>query len=204
MLEPGWRWSEHVKPLAGTEWCEAPHVQYHVAGALRIIMADGTEFAAHPGEVTSLPAGHDAYVVGDEPVIVFDWYGASAPVFPKKVLEMPRLQGKSFDSPNETRTPAKARIELVTLGRLTFARGTLEPGWRWSSHVKPVVGLESCQRRHVKFFVSGRQRIRMDDGTEIQFGPGDVCVIDPGHDGWVVGDAPNVLWISPTPRDRGA
>jgi len=78
VLEPGWRWSEDVKPIAGTEWCEAPHFQYHVSGVLHLIMSDGTEFDARPGEVTSLPAGHDAYVVGDEPVVIVDWYGASA------------------------------------------------------------------------------------------------------------------------------
>jgi hypothetical protein len=76
VLEPGWRWSEHVRPIAGTEWCEAPHFQYHVAGVLRIIMDDGSEFDAGPGEVTSLPARHDAYVVGDEQVVIVDFYGA--------------------------------------------------------------------------------------------------------------------------------
>jgi hypothetical protein len=77
VLEPGWRWSEHVKPIAGTELCEAPHFQYHVRGTLHIVMGDGTEFDARPGDVTALPEGHDAWVVGDEPVIVVDWYGAS-------------------------------------------------------------------------------------------------------------------------------
>jgi hypothetical protein len=75
-LEPGWRWSQHVKSIARTELCEAPHFQYHLSGVLRIAMADGTEFDAHPGEVTALPSGHDAWVVGDEPVVVVDWHGA--------------------------------------------------------------------------------------------------------------------------------
>ncbi len=75
--EPGWRWSTHVKPIAGTPLCEAPHFQYHVSGTIHIVMADGTEFDAGPGAVTSLPAGHDAWVVGDEDVIVVDWWGAS-------------------------------------------------------------------------------------------------------------------------------
>ncbi len=78
VLEPGWRWSEHVKPVAGTELCEAPHFQYHVSGTLRIRTADGTEFDAVPGQVTSLPSGHDAWVVGSDPVVVVDWYGASS------------------------------------------------------------------------------------------------------------------------------
>jgi hypothetical protein len=76
-LQPGWRWSEHVKPIAGTQWCEAPHFQYHLAGTLHVLMADGTEFDAGPGDVTALPQGHDAWVVGDEPVVVVDWWGAS-------------------------------------------------------------------------------------------------------------------------------
>ena len=77
VLQPGWRWSEHVKPIAGTDWCEAPHFQYHVSGTLHVKMADGHEFDARPGDVTALPSGHDAWVVGDEPVVVVDWWGAS-------------------------------------------------------------------------------------------------------------------------------
>ena len=75
-FEPGWRWSEHVKPIAGTEWCEAPHFQYHLSGRLHIVDSSGEEFEAGPGDVTRLPAGHDAWVVGDEPVVVVDWSGA--------------------------------------------------------------------------------------------------------------------------------
>jgi quercetin dioxygenase-like cupin family protein len=77
ILQPGWRWSDHVKPIAGTDWCEAPHFQYHVSGTLRVKMADGQEFDARPGDVTALPSGHDAWVVGDEPVVLVDWWGAS-------------------------------------------------------------------------------------------------------------------------------
>ena len=78
VFEPGWRWSEHVRPIAGTHSCEAPHFQYHVSGRLAIRMDDGSEFVAGPGDVTSLPSGHDAWVVGDEPVVVVDWFGASS------------------------------------------------------------------------------------------------------------------------------
>ena len=77
VLQPGWRWSNDVKPIAGTDSCTAPHVQYHVSGQLAIRMDDGTELVARPGDVTSLPEGHDAWVVGDEPVVVVDWFGAS-------------------------------------------------------------------------------------------------------------------------------
>ena len=77
VFEPGWRWSNDVKPLAGTASCLAPHFQYHVSGQLGIRMDDGTEFIAGPGDITSLPSGHDAWVVGSEPVVVVDWFGAS-------------------------------------------------------------------------------------------------------------------------------
>ena len=77
VLQPGWRWSEHVKPIAGTDLCLAPHFQYHVQGHLRIRLADGTELDSRPGDVTALPEGHDAWVVGDEPVVLVDWWGAS-------------------------------------------------------------------------------------------------------------------------------
>ena len=76
-FQPGWRWSKHMKANAGTKSCEAPHFQYHLAGRLAIKMDDGTEFEAGPGDVTSLPSGHDAWVIGNEPVVVVDWHGAT-------------------------------------------------------------------------------------------------------------------------------
>lgn len=75
IFEPGWRWSTSVKPIAKTNSCEAPHLQYHVSGTLRIRMDDGTEFDCLAGDVSSLPSGHDAWVVGNEPVIVIDFQG---------------------------------------------------------------------------------------------------------------------------------
>jgi len=77
IFRPGWRWSTDVRPLAKTASCEAPHFQYHVSGTLGIRMDDGTELTAGPGDITSLPKGHDAWVIGNEPVVVVDWFGAS-------------------------------------------------------------------------------------------------------------------------------
>jgi quercetin dioxygenase-like cupin family protein len=76
-LQPGWRWSKDVKPVAGTDWCMAPHQQYQIAGRVHIQMEDGTEFESGTGEIASLPPGHDAWVVGDETVVAVDWQGAS-------------------------------------------------------------------------------------------------------------------------------
>ena len=75
VLEPGWRWATSVQPLAKTKSCEASHFQYHVSGVLRVRMDDGTEFDCKPGDVSMLPLGHDAWVVGDEPVVLVDFQG---------------------------------------------------------------------------------------------------------------------------------
>jgi hypothetical protein len=82
-LEPGWRWSKDVKPVAGTEWCEAPHFQYQVSGRLHVVMHDGREFEVAAGSVSHLPAGHDAWVIGSEAVVLVDWFGATNYAKPK-------------------------------------------------------------------------------------------------------------------------
>jgi hypothetical protein len=76
-LQPGWKWSTDVKPVAGTELCMAPHQQYQLSGRIHVVMEDGTEGEAGPGDLTSLAPGHDAWVVGDEPVVAVDWQGAA-------------------------------------------------------------------------------------------------------------------------------
>jgi quercetin dioxygenase-like cupin family protein len=73
----GWKWSEHVKPVAGTDLCMAPHQQYVISGRMHLVMADGSEHDFGPGDVISVPPGHDAWVTGDEPVVAIDWQGAS-------------------------------------------------------------------------------------------------------------------------------
>jgi len=101
---------------------------------------------------------------------------------------------RNIDSPHETR-PFKAHghLDVVTLGDFTLGRGVFEPGWRWSSDVKPIAGTDSCQTHHTGFCVSGQMSVLMNDGTEMQIGPGDVVVIEPGHDAWTVGDEACVL-----------
>lgn len=76
-FEPGWRWSEHVKPIAQTDHCMVNHVGYQLQGTLHVKMADGTEFDVRGGDVSTIPPGHDAWVVGDETVILVDWAGFS-------------------------------------------------------------------------------------------------------------------------------
>jgi hypothetical protein len=98
------------------------------------------------------------------------------------------LQGKNLNSPDETRSFENGRLDVVQLASVTVGRAVFEPGWKWSEHVKPIAQTESCQVPHVGYVVSGRMGIRMDDGTEQEFGPDDAFVIAPGHDGWTVGD----------------
>jgi hypothetical protein len=106
---------------------------------------------------------------------------------------MKPMEKKSLNSPDETRSFPKGKLQLVTLGGITFGRSTFEPGWKWSESVKPIVKTKSCEALHTLYHVSGRLRVRMDDGTEEEFGPGDVSVLPPGHDAWVVGKEPVVI-----------
>jgi hypothetical protein len=101
---------------------------------------------------------------------------------------MANVTVKSFDAPDETRTPEKATLHVVDLGSAKAARLTAEPGWRWSTCIQPVVGGESCQARHVGTVAAGQMHVVHVDGTEADLGPGDAYVIEPGHDAWVLGD----------------
>jgi hypothetical protein len=100
------------------------------------------------------------------------------------------LEAKNIDTPDEKHTFECGDVHIVNLTGMTVARATFRPGWRWSRDVKPVVGTNSCQLAHTSYLISGRLRVRMDDGTERELGPGDAHVVSPGHDAWVVGDEP--------------
>jgi hypothetical protein len=102
------------------------------------------------------------------------------------------VEKKSFSSADETRKFGNGRMELVNLGGGSVGLGTFEPGWKWSKDVKPIAGTELCQAPHFFYQVSGRMHVVMGDGSEAETGPGDVVVIPPGHDAWVVGDEPVV------------
>ena len=105
---------------------------------------------------------------------------------------MTAMVKKSFDAPDETRPIANGKVEVVNLPDIQVMRTIFEPGWRWSEHIKPVAGTDSCQVHHLNYFISGRLAVRMDDGSTAEFGPGDIGVVPPGHDAWVVGNEPVV------------
>jgi len=104
-----------------------------------------------------------------------------------------QLRRKRFDRPDEVRIVEKARVELIELGELAVGRAIFEPGWRWSDHVKPIVGTESCQVHHLGYVLSGHLHVEMTDGASLELVGGDAFEIPPGHDAWVIGDEP---WIS--------
>jgi hypothetical protein len=106
---------------------------------------------------------------------------------------MASMQKRNLRSPDETRTFEKGKLELVTIGGITFGRATFQPGWRWSTSVKPLVNTPSCEAPHLQYHVSGRLHVVMDDGSEDEFGPGDISLLPSGHDAWVVGDDPVVV-----------
>jgi hypothetical protein len=100
---------------------------------------------------------------------------------------------KSFRKPEEIREIPSGKIELLTLGGATVGRATFQPGWKWSTSVKPIVKTESCQAPHFQYHLAGVLHVKMDDGTEYDCKPGDVSLLPSGHDAWVVGTEPVVV-----------
>jgi len=103
------------------------------------------------------------------------------------------MQMRTLDRPDETREFPLGKLELVTLGGITFGRGTFLPGWRWATSVQPLAKTKSCEAPHLQYHVSGRLHVVMDDGTEATFGPGDLSLLPSGHDAWVEGNEPVVV-----------
>lgn len=103
------------------------------------------------------------------------------------------LETKGYAKPDEVRTFEKGRVDVITMAGVTFGRATFEPGWKWSTCVKPVAKTDSCQAAHLGYQISGRMHVKMDDGTQKDIGPGEVCSIPSGHDAWVVGNEPVVF-----------
>lgn len=99
---------------------------------------------------------------------------------------------KRFDTPEESRSFAKGRFELLRAGGATLGRATYEPGWKWSEHVGPLTGSRSCLVEHIGIVLAGRAIVQMDDGREMEIRAGDVFTVPPGHDSWVLGDEPYV------------
>ena len=103
-----------------------------------------------------------------------------------------RMERKSTNTPDETRKFENGKLEISNVGGASIGRFRLEPGWKWSTSVKPLVKTDSCRQVHTMYVISGRMRVRMDDGTEQEFGPGDTGFVTAGHDAWIVGNEPMI------------
>tara|TARA_B100000700_G_scaffold206626_2_gene227122 strand:- start:881 stop:1249 length:369 start_codon:yes stop_codon:yes gene_type:complete len=101
---------------------------------------------------------------------------------------MANLEKKSFDQPDELKTPEKTKAAVVNFGNVAASRVILQPGWKWSECIKPEVGTESCQAGHVGMLIKGTLKVVHDDGTEIVVSAGEAYSFAPGHDAWVVGN----------------
>lgn len=105
---------------------------------------------------------------------------------------MGKVERKNLATPDDVLQFDMGSSTMVIIGEQTVGRTVLEPGWRWSTHMRPHAGTEWCQSRHCGVMLSGRLGVMFEDGTEAEFGPDDVYLIPPGHDGWVIGDEPTV------------
>ena len=105
-----------------------------------------------------------------------------------------QMSKKSFNAADEVRSFAHGHLDVVDVGGHSVGRATFEPGWRWAESVKPIVGTELCEVEHLGCVVSGRMRVKTREGTELEFGPGDAMYLQPGHDAWIVGDEPCVVF----------
>ena len=106
---------------------------------------------------------------------------------------MAAIQKKNFSSADEIREYDKGHAEIIKLGDATFMKATFEPGWKWSTSVKPKVGTERCEVHHLGYQMSGKMKVVTNDGVEAESGPGDIIEIQPGHDAWVEGNEPVVF-----------
>ena len=104
-----------------------------------------------------------------------------------------QLTVKNFENPDGYSETPNSKLKNVDFGPYRVLRLEFEPGWKWSEHAKPEVQTDWCENLHLLYVLSGRHHAKMKDGTEVEYGPGDLVLIPPGHDGWTVGDEPAVL-----------
>jgi thiosulfate/3-mercaptopyruvate sulfurtransferase len=164
----------------GGRACTAWFVLPYLLGRDRVRVYDGSW--AEWGRTPEVP------VVGQSVTL-------SKPTVQTKELTMTGLVRKSLNAPEEVRPfeGGTGQLELVNLDAGAVGRATFMPGWKWSEHVKPIAKTDSCRAAHLGYFVSGRMKVVMDDGAEMEYGPGDFASMAPGHDAWIIGDEPCVV-----------
>ena len=127
-------------------------------------------------------------LVGFSAVLMAHKNNDTATLTPGEMAEL-----KSFGKPDEVREFPLGKVELINIGGATIGRATFQPGWKWSTSVQPLVKTNTCEAPHFQYHVSGRLKVKMDDGTVLECKPGDVSLLPMGHDAWVVGKEPAVV-----------
>ena len=128
------------------------------------------------------------FLLGFSAVLMAHKNNDAATLTPGEMAEL-----KSFGKPDEVREFPLGKVELINIGGATIGRATFQPGWKWSTSVQPLVKTTSCEAPHFQYHVSGRLKVKMDDGTVLECKPGDVSLLPMGHDAWVVGKEPAVV-----------
>lgn len=104
-----------------------------------------------------------------------------------------QLTVKNFEAPDEVSETPKSKTSFIDIGGYRITKIEFEPGFRWTEHIRPLVSTDLCEKLHLIYQLSGSTGARMKDGTEVEFGPGSLVLVPPGHDGWTVGDEPSVF-----------
>jgi hypothetical protein len=198
---PGWKWSTHVKPKVGTEWCEHAHYGIVLSGRMHIAMSDGMTQTMGAGDTFAIPPGHDGWVVGDEECVMVDASGCSQHYGLKggaltsiQAAGIPSvLSIRNFHAPDrEMSVPSASMASVQFEHGVNVNRVIAEPGWRWSTHVRPAVNTPLCEQSHLGLLLRGKETIQLCDGTRLTIDASDgipqMMQIPPHHDAWVEGD----------------
>jgi mannose-6-phosphate isomerase-like protein (cupin superfamily) len=188
IMEPGWRWSNDIKPMAKTDSCQRVHILLAISGRMAIKMDNGEEHEIGPNNLCVIPQGHDAWVVGSEPFVAVEFepeHGHDASSHKTFVLG-------AFDKPDNVMEAPLSRVDTVNAGGITASRVTTQPGWKWSTALKPIVKTDACIHSHFFYNVSGTVRFSWADGRELETKPDAMVYAPADHDAWVVGDQPFV------------
>jgi uncharacterized protein YjlB len=226
-FQPGWKWSTDLKPIVKTDLCQQSHLGIILKGKMTCQMKDGTTLEGKAGDAFFIPPGHDGWVSSDEECVVIDATGfqtygiqqskdaeKAAPATHccgehEKDLKNTPMMVKSFDKADEVKDLPNCRLELVKFGEVAaIGRLTVQPGWKWSTHIKPLVGTDYCEHSHMGIAVGGQHAIFMRDSkhTETMDARNEVhmCEVEPGHDGWIVGNDVGVMYdITPMIKQYG-
>jgi len=198
-LEPGWKWSVDVRPEMNTPLCAHQHLLYVLSGSFFVQMKDEEEVVqCHEGQICVIPANHDSWTSEHERCVLLELsslYEVGKTTFHHRRANMhdhpcPIIL-KSFAHPDEIRTPnSKTQIQVIKFpeANIEIQKAICQPGWKWSSDIKPIVNTEWCQHKHLGYALRGSMEILQSNQERCLISANEVFSIPPNHDGWVIGN----------------